>query len=344
MRFLLLAFTTSVALMAPASARADDPAPNADPEAAPLPPEDAKAAAKVKAEQAKEDPKLPNAGSSIKISLPQKNEGSSLLWKPRWRKFSDAEYVVTSVSIAITVGTLFVPPRPTAWNTGGILFDESVRNALRPRSTGWRLNLRDTSDVLLSIASTYPFLIDALAVAWWHRGSTVVATQMALMNAEAMAITAAIQGMVSAFVSRERPYGASGHDCVEGVQTEDCIRSNRYRSFFSGHTSQAFVSAALTCAHHGNLPLYGTVAGDTTACVTGVAVAATIGTLRIVSDMHYASDVITGAVLGSLVGLGVPYLFHYRGRAETAASRKSPWPTMMLTPMPTGLAVTGIFG
>jgi len=288
-------------------------------------------------------PKLPNAGESVKVGLPGKNEGPSLLWKPRWRKFSHAEYAVTGTAIAITIGSLFIPPRPSAWNTGGILFDEGVRGALKPRSEGWRLNLRDTSDVLLSVATTYPFLIDALAVAWWHRSSPTVATQMALMNAEAMAITAALQGLVSSLVSRERPYAASGQNCPEGTETEDCVRSNRYRSFFSGHTSQAFVSAALTCAHHGNLPLYGDRASDTLACVSFIALAGTIGTFRIAGDMHYASDVITGAVLGSLVGLSVPYLLHYQSSSDETAKTKSAWPTVTLLPTPNGLALTGSF-
>jgi len=324
MRSLLLAFTTCAALTAPASLRAEEPKKEELAESA--------------------DPKLPHAGSPIKVALPQKNEGSSLLWKPRWRKFSDAEYVITGASIAITVGSLFIPARPAAWNSGGILFDEGARRVFRPSSPGWRLNMRDTSDVMLSIATTYPFLIDALAVAWWHRGSSTVATQMALMNAEAMAVTAAVQGLVSSLVSRERPYAASEKLCPAGADTEDCVRTNRYRSFFSGHTSQAFVSAMLTCAHHDNVPLYGDRASDNAACVAHVVLAATVGTLRIVSDMHYASDVITGAVLGSLVGLTIPYVFHYRTRAEDTAAKKSPWPTVMLAPMPTGLALTGVFG
>lgn len=242
MRPSLLALTTSAVLIA-APARAQT-AKTVDPDEA--------------------DPKLPAAGKPISVQLPQKKEGASLLWKPRWQKFSGTEYVITSVSIAVTVGSLFIPPRPSAWNSGGILFDEGARSALRPDSPGWRYNIRDASDVLLSISSTYPFLVDSLIVAWWHRGSSTVATQMALMNAEAMAIAAAIQGITSGFGSRERPYG---RDCSLEPDVDDCRKTNRYRSFFSGHTSQAFVSAALTCAHHDNIPLYGARSADLAAHV-----------------------------------------------------------------------------
>lgn len=288
-------------------------------------------------------PKLPVAGKSIKVAVPEKKQGSSLLWKPRWQKVSTAEWVITGMSLGITVASLFVPARQTAWNEPGFLFDEPARRSLRIRSEGWRLNARDTSDVLLSISSTYPYLVDALMVAWWHRGSSEVAKQMALMDAEAMALTAAVQGAVSALASRERPYG---RDCTDPTfgNARDCLVSNRYRSFFSGHTSQAFASAMLTCSHHANLPLYGTKFADRTACVSAVALALTIGSLRMVSDMHYASDVITGAVIGSAIGLAVPNLFHYRGSSETTTATRSVLANVRLIPMPTGLAVIGVFG
>jgi membrane-associated phospholipid phosphatase len=290
-----------------------------------------------------EDPKLPHAGDSIPIALPEKREGASLLWKPRWRKFSNVEYAITGVAIVLTLGSLAIPNRGNVWKRQGIIFDEGARGVLKADGS-FRVNARDTSDVLLSISSSYPMLIDALVVAWWHRGSSIVATQMALMNAEAMAVTAAIQGLVSAVGSRERPYGRPGGICDDGVHstTSDCVHDNRYRSFFSGHTSQAFVSAALTCAHHANIPLYGSRTADQLACVTHLALAGAIGTLRIVADMHYASDVITGAVIGSTVGLAIPYLWHYKPAEETA--RVSPWAGVRLLPMPNGLAVTGFFG
>ena len=40
-------------------------------------------------------------------------------------------------------------------------------------------------------------------------------------------------------MSRERPYGRLCTEAQFG-ETSDCLLYNRYRSFFSGHTSQAF--------------------------------------------------------------------------------------------------------
>jgi membrane-associated phospholipid phosphatase len=68
-------------------------------------------------------------------------------------------------------------------------------------------------------------------------------------------------------------------------------------------------------------------------------VAATTATFRVVGDMHYASDVITGAIVGSLVGYGVP-LLHYARRdlgLRTGAVR------LQLVPSAGGAGVVGTF-
>ena len=43
----------------------------------------------------------------------------------------------------------------------------------------------------------------------------------------------------------------------------------------------------------------------------GLVCATAGGYLRIAADQHYATDVITGALVGSAVGFGVPYFFHH---------------------------------
>jgi membrane-associated phospholipid phosphatase len=77
-------------------------------------------------------------------------------------------------------------------------------------------------------------------------------------------------------------------------------------SFFSGHTSLAF--AVATSA--------GTVAslrGDRLApwiWGSGLALASTVGYLRLAADRHWLTDVAAGAVVGSAIGVAVPRLFH----------------------------------
>lgn len=63
-------------------------------------------------------------------------------------------------------------------------------------------------------------------------------------------------------------------------------------SFPSGHTTQAFAVASVISAHYDNLLV------DTAA----YGVAAAVGLARVYHDAHYTSDVVAGAIIGTLVG------------------------------------------
>lgn len=204
-----------------------------------------------------------------------------------------------------------IPPIEGNRRSGGILFDEGARDFLRAPSFEGRYVARDSSDVLLSLATTYPFFVDALVSAWWFRGNADVARQMAFIDAEAMAITGTLQGVTNVLAARERPYGRTcGDETPE--DSVDCTTTGRYRSFFSGHAAFTFTAAGLICSHHLELDLLGNKFADVASCVSAMLGAGAAATLRVVGDMHYASDVILGAVVGTSVGIGVPWL-HYHG-------------------------------
>src|SRR4051812_2809780 len=167
----------------------------------------------------------------------------------RWRRFSALDYGVGLAGGAITLAMAMVPPVHTHAIQGPVLFDTSVRDALRAPGLQVRYTYRDFSDLGVSLALTWPFFADALTTAWWYRGSRDTAEQMALIDLEALGVIGAVQGMTNVLVSRERPYGG---DCGNGElpsQADDCVGSTRYRSFFSGHTAFSFTGAALICVH-----------------------------------------------------------------------------------------------
>ncbi|HBQ17388.1 MAG TPA: hypothetical protein DEF51_41765, partial [Myxococcales bacterium] len=87
--------------------------------------------------------------------------------------------------------------------------------------------------------------------------------------------------------------------------------TDRFYSFFSGHTSQSFASAAVVCSAHMNMPLLGGGEVEAVPCVTGFAFAAATGLLRMMGDQHYATDVITGALVGTAVGFLLPWALHF---------------------------------
>lgn len=258
----------------------------------------------------------------------------------RWARFRTSEYFVTGTAALIAVGTYVIPPSRGRWR-GGVLVDEDARNGVMLSGYHQRRAARDASDVLVGALVAYPVLVDGVAVASGHYGSDDVMEQMILIDAEVLAITAAVQNAVGAIASRERPYGRiCGDELPE--ESRDCGRDTRYRSFFSGHASVAFASAGLVCTHHMNLRLYGGGAADAAACGLALAGAAATASLRVAGDVHYVSDVTVGAVWGSLAGFGLPWLLHYsqpvaRKRADESRVR---WHLM---PVGLGAGIGGSF-
>ncbi|MEI9940901.1 MAG: phosphatase PAP2 family protein [Pseudomonadota bacterium] len=260
-----------------------------------------------------------------------------LVWK--WARFSTSDYLVTAGGGVVTLAAAILHPRPQHSLSGGLWFDESVRNALRVDTLPNRYIFRDASDVGLSLMVSWPFVADALTTAWWYRGSRDAAQEMALIDLETLAVSGAVQGATNVLVSRERPYG---RDCgSEGLPNDaiDCASSSRYRSFFSGHSSFSFTSAALICVHHFKNDLLG-APWDALSCAGGYALATTTATFRMVADMHYATDVLTGALMGTLVGYGVP-LLHYSQRGSSVTTMAGL--QLHLIPSPGGLGLLGVF-
>jgi membrane-associated phospholipid phosphatase len=288
-----------------------------------------------KAPEPEKKPRLVNT-----LPLVSKDAPPPLIWK--WHRFSLADYIVTLGGGAVTLSAAIVHPRPQHSLSGGIGFDDAVRKHLRAGTLADRYFYRDVSDVGLSLAVSWPFVGDALTAAWWYRGSRVTAQEMGLIDLETLAIAGALQGATNVMVSRERPFGRDCGGAELPTDSIDCENSFHYRSFFSGHSAFSFTSAALICVHHFENDLLGGP-WDAIACGTGYAVAATTATFRVVGDVHYASDVLLGAAVGTLVGYSVP-LIHYRKfggkpRADSASSGLQ----LRIIPQAAGLGLLGIF-
>ena len=103
-----------------------------------------------------------------------------------------------------------------------------------------------------------------------------------------------VNGILKHLVSRERPWLV-----VEGLHT--LLRSNDPNSFPSGHTSAAFAFAAA---------LSGTL-DRTWPKVLAVAAAALMGWSRLYVGVHFPSDVLAGAIIGSLCGVLASWLYRH---------------------------------
>jgi membrane-associated phospholipid phosphatase len=271
--------------------------------------------------------------------LPERGEGSPRHWDSSWRKFGTANYVLTGVAIGTSAGSLLVPSPKNPWQRTNQL-DEWGRRHISVDDYEAGHWAKDTSDLLLSMNIAFPLLVDSLIVAYWYRRSPEVAGQTALIAVEAMAIASALQGVASAAFGRERPYG---RDCGTSIPSElsECSSNDRYRSFFSGHATMGFAAATVTCTNHAMHDLFGDPAADALACAGTLATAATVATMRVVALKHYLTDVATGAAVGTLTGLGVPWLLHYGPLARVAPEAAGVSFTVL--PHENGLAIGGVF-
>jgi membrane-associated phospholipid phosphatase len=268
----------------------------------------------------------------------------ALTGEPAWRPIHPAEYVAVGAALAGMAAFRWgVSPNENPATRAGEL-DEAARTGLRLSSERSRANARAASDVSFVVNIVYPTVGAPLLALARGRLSPRLLLRMTLIDAEVLAATGLLQTGVSALVGRERPFGRTCPSPADPRRPE-CADEDRYRSFFSGHTSFSFASAGLTCSHHLHLHLLGD-AGDAAACATSLLAAAATGWLRIAGDRHYLSDVLTGAAVGSAVGFGLPWLLHYRGASapSPADSRERPPAlTWTLAPGPLGGALVGSF-
>jgi membrane-associated phospholipid phosphatase len=143
--------------------------------------------------------------------------------------------------------------------------------------------------------------------------------------------------------ARERPFATRaglarrcGRDRGDSAECE----WDRNGSFFSLHAALAFAGAGTTCAHALRFaPDHATL--DASSC--GLAtLGATVGALlRMTADKHYATDVITGALVGLALSVGLGWGLHLSDRAPLALAEELASPTPpMLGPRGDALAVT----
>lgn len=174
-------------------------------------------------------------------------------------------------------------------------FDRSIREALR-----WDRHVlaARASDVLGFAVSPLVLGSMMLAASGEHR-SLRRAFDDASPMVESAIIVSLMQSTAKYVVRRSRPlarYAAGGR-----VYYHD-----DNNSFWSGHSSAVFAEtfACGIIAHERGYKL------EPAIWATGITIGVVTGYLRLAADMHYASDVVIGVLVGIGVGTAVPYLLH----------------------------------
>lgn len=120
---------------------------------------------------------------------------------------------------------------------------------------------------------------------------------IAVMYAESVLLSNGIKDLAKAFVSRPRPY----------MYYDDFLIAEDWNSsFFSGHTTTAFTGAAFTSYVFSSY--FPDSKWKVPVIVGSYALATATAASRIASGSHFLSDVLTGAIVGTLSGILVPYL------------------------------------
>jgi membrane-associated phospholipid phosphatase len=256
---------------------------------------------------------------ALSTTLVAGDAAADLEYRSEWRRFQPGEYVLTGALLASTGIIIAVGKTNEAAWTEPILLDEQARATFRASTPAGRRRAQIAGDVPYYVGLTYPYVVDAIALAWIKHGSRDVAGQMMLMDTEAFAISGFLSFLSNQLIRRERPYMRACRD-PENPVFPGCYPEGSNEGFFSGHTAIAFTGATLTCWHASELGLYGTTqTASTIACATALTTATVGGFARLVADKHYLSDVLVGAAVGLAAGFLVPF-FHYRSPTASGSS------------------------
>jgi len=184
----------------------------------------------------------------------------------------------------------------------GALSRTNVNSFDRGATYNWSPKAADWSDFLLITSIASPMLAFTSTSIKNDAGTYLT---MYLQN---IITTYSVSHLTKAIFSRYRPYSYNTE-----VEDEIRIRPGSTLSFFSAHTSVSFASAvflSITFDKYNpdsNLTPY--IWGSS------LVVASTVGYLRYIAGQHFPSDIIVGAIVGSLVGYLIP-LIHERKEDE----------------------------
>lgn len=187
-------------------------------------------------------------------------------------------------------------------------FDDAVRDALV-----WDDRARaDTLSDLLGFGATPVVTLGLLGLAASQDDARAQWPLDALLAVESLVVASNLNQAVKMAVGRERPFV---HQLAPDDKAATDHPDDNNLSFYSGHTSYAFsiATAAGTIASRRGRRLAPVV------WASGLAIATTTGWLRVAADKHWASDVVTGAVLGGAVGVVLPRLRLRRARVVPIA-------------------------
>jgi membrane-associated phospholipid phosphatase len=207
----------------------------------------------------------------------------------------DGAVIAVALALAGAAGRLPVDSQ-ARWPHELVPLDDSVKR-------NFSSSAARTSDLLLTVTMLTPLALQA------GQGFEAATGRRALVYAETLALSLALNGITKHLVGRPRPYVYNPDPRVQAYARREAKDS--CLSFYSGHAATAF-AAAVSGAYLFSQSTDDTQA-RTAAWAGGLLLAGATANLRVRGGKHFYSDVAVGAALGTAAGLVVPML-HQRGR------------------------------
>lgn len=182
------------------------------------------------------------------------------------------------------------------------LNNSSINSFDRIATHRWSPLANDASDITNLLLSYGPLLIAIPKIKnkEWKNILT-----LGVMFLETRGLNKEITGLIKHKAGRIRPYMYNAAKSNE-FKLDMSKEANTYKSFLSGHTSEAF-SMAVFCAKTFT-DMYGKSKWSKLIWVGSLSIASTTACLRVAAGKHYPTDVLAGAAFGSAIGYLVPYL------------------------------------
>jgi undecaprenyl-diphosphatase len=216
--------------------------------------------------------------------------------------------IAVAVAAAAAIGSQFPPPVPRPALPALDSLPALDRASVRPFDE----KLDALSDILWALSVAFlavPVLAPGGSVEasglWASYGPYPDWLETAVISAEVLGFAEASKNGLKWVFRRPRPYL---YDPASAIRFEG--DADAYRSFPSGHAATAFAAAAAaTVLYAQRNP------GSSWAWALGAsafASASATAWLRVESGNHYLSDVLAGALLGTLAGVAIPLAHAYR--------------------------------
>ena len=178
----------------------------------------------------------------------------------------------------------------------------------RPATAQWSPTAHDVSDGQILALVTAPLVL-AITTPGSRQSLTVAA-----MYGEALLVANGLGELLNGVTKRTRPFAYNGDP---NIPPKPLSEVDARRSFPSGHTTNAFTAAVFLSSVFAKL--YPGSSARPRMWAGSLTLAVATGSMRYQAGKHFPTDIFSGAVLGSLVGWGVPKLHEVDGVDLTVA-------------------------